>query len=87
MKLNQYKKFVENIQNKINDELLNVFIDRLDDAKSYDSEDELINSILVDFIYYDDQWEIMKAYSVPSDNKTYDECCEMFMNDLYSCLD
>ena len=70
----------------ISDKLLEVFIDRLDGANNYEDEEAVINDVLDSFIYYEDQREIMKEYSTPNENKTYDECVGMFTDDLFSCF-
>ena len=86
MKKKQYEAFIENAKKTISYKLLEVFIGRLGEASDYEDEDAVIYDILDSFIYYKDQWEIMKEYSAPIDNKTFDECVEMFADDLYSCF-
>lgn len=82
----QIKIFIENAKKTIDENLLDVITDGLEIESNNLEPDEFVNLILDNFIYYDDQWQIMKVYSVPADNKTFNECLEMFENELYECL-
>lgn len=49
------------------------------------TEEELLNSINNNLIYYDDQWEIMKHYQNPEE-ANFNEAMEEFYNDLAEIL-
>lgn len=61
-------------------------IDRIDFDDIDDVGDAVSEAIDSGFIYYDDEWTMLKHYANPKD-VNYDEEFELFYNDIYSIVD
>lgn len=72
---------------KLADIAYSVF-ERVEDGTKKEEADEAIMHALDDeLIYCADQWEVIAAYSTPSEPMSISEACELFFDDLMICID
>ena len=57
-----------------------------DDREDIDASEKVIDALNDSLIYYDDQWEVMKAYQ-SSTEANFQNALEDFINDLLSVID
>lgn len=85
-----YYKYNSNCSNKANEVADDFSIDHEDDT--FDTVDEIYDDLFefIDstMIYTDDQWDLLKEYTTPSDLTEYSLCeaFECLQSEAYSCL-
>ena len=57
-----------------------------DDREDVDASEKVIDALNDSLIYYDDQWEVMKAYQNPEE-ANFQNALDEFLNDLLSVIE
>ena len=57
-----------------------------DDREDVDASEKVIDALNDSLIYYDDQWEVMKAYQNPEE-ANFQSSLDEFLNDLLSVIE
>ena len=57
-----------------------------DDREDVDASDKVVDALNDSLIYYNDQWEIMRAYQSPTE-ANFQNALEEFLNDLLSVVE
>lgn len=58
-----------------------------DDTKKEEADEAIFHAMDDELIYCRDQWEVIAAYSTPSEPMSISEACELFFGDLMQCID
>ena len=87
MKINE-KKFTEVFGFCKLADIASEILDRAneDDREDADANEKVIDALNDSLIYYDDQWEVMKAYQNPEE-ANFQNALDEFLNDLLSVIE
>ena len=87
MKTND-KKFTEVFRLGKLADIASEILDRAgeDDREDVDASEKVIDALNDSLIYYDDQWEVMKAYQNPTE-ANFQNALDDFINDLLSVIE
>ena len=87
MKINE-KKFTELFGVGKLADIAGEILDRAgdDDREDTDASEKVIDALNDSLIYYDDQWEVMKAYQNPEE-ANFQNALDEFLNDLLSVIE
>ena len=87
MKINE-KKFTEVFGVGKLADIASEILDRAgeDDREDVDTSEKVIDALNDSLIYYDDQWEVMKAYQNPEE-ANFQNALDDFINDLLSVIE
>ena len=87
MKIND-KKFAEVFEFGKLADIASEILDRAgeDDREDVDASEKVIDALNDSLIYYDDQWEVMKAYQNPTE-ANFQNALDDFINDLLSVIE
>lgn len=85
MKINE-KKFTELFGFGKLADIASEILDRASDDREDTASEKVIDALNDSLIYYDDQWEVMKAYQNPTE-ANFQNALDEFLNDLLSVIE